>query len=210
MRWLAGGWLDPKLEHLKLLAGIYEHGQSSEVLMDCRLLEIALCCEFDVCAVCRFGRDNGIKAEGADLIVLFDLAEDFFGIKVILDVDLLSFVLQAQALGFEVRRAHHPAEHQRHSQHHQLGLSPLVLLALVLGDQEEHDKHMTMGEEHIDPILITFERKLLDFDAVLLLYQQIFEILAELVSGDDGQSINFSPICWDFRHSCLWFGGALF
>lgn len=68
---------------------------------------------------------------------------------------------------------------------------------------------MPMCEEEIDPILIPFERKLFNFDAVLLSGQQIPEILAELISSDDDQSINFSPICWDFSHSCLGLSGCL-
>ena len=178
--------------------------------MDCHLLEIALGCELDVCVVCGLRRDDGVEAEGAHLVVLFNLAEDFVGIEAILDVDLLSLVLQSQSLRPEVRRAKHPAKHEQHSQHHQLGLFPLVLLTLVLGDQEEDDQHMSMREEHIHPILIPFEWKLLDLDAVLLSDQQILEILAELVSGDDGQPINFGPICWNVGHSSLGLSGCLF
>lgn len=184
--------------------------QSSEVFVDCYFLEIALGCEFYVRVVGWLRRDDGVQAEGADLFVFFDLAEDFLGIKGVFDVYLLSLVLQPQSLRPQVRRAHHPTKHQQHSQHHQLGLSALVLLALVLGDQEENDQHMSMGEEHIDPILIAFEGKLLYFDAVFFGNQQILEILAELVSCDDGQPINFSPICWDFRSGCLWFGRGVF
>lgn len=178
--------------------------------MDCCFLEIALGCELDVCVVCGFRRYDGIKAKGADLLVLFNLAENLLGIKGVLYVYFLPLVLQSQSLCPQVRRAHHPAKHEHHSQHHQLGLSALVLLALVLGDQEENDKHMSMREEHVDPILVTFEGKLLYLNVVFFGNQQILEILTELVSCDDGQPINFSAICWNLRHSCLRFRGGLF
>lgn len=91
---LAGRWFYPKLEHLKLLIAEIWSWQSSEVFMDCYFLEIALGREFYVRVVCWLRRDDWIEAEGADFFVFFDLAEDFLGIKVVLDVYLLSLVLQ--------------------------------------------------------------------------------------------------------------------
>ena len=42
-----------------------------------------------------------------------------------------------------------------------------------------------MSEEHIDPVLITFERIIFNFDIEVFLDEQILNLLPEVIWGDD-------------------------
>lgn len=66
-----------------------------------------------------------------------------------------------------------------------------------------------MGEEHVEPILIPLEWKLLYLNVQIFLNEQIFDLLPEMVGGDDHQPFNFGSIDIDFGHwGCGGVGGG--
>lgn len=136
--------------------------QSKVLVQDCFLRKLLLSGELDV--VIRLCGHNyrWFEVESTDLIVLLNLAEYFLSFKGILLVNYLTTVLEAESLGFEVWSGKHPSEDDKHTQHHDLGLSALILFGLVLGDEEEDDQHMSVSEEHVEPFLIALEGELLD------------------------------------------------
>jgi hypothetical protein len=68
---------------------------------------------------------------------------------------------------------------------------------------------MAMCQEEVDPILLSYELDLLDFDVVLLFNQQIFKGFAEMVRSVDNQTFNFGSIYGDLGNGlCGLIGGG--
>lgn len=112
-----------------------------------------------------------LQVKSADLIVLLNLREDLLSLESVLLVYHLSTVFEAEPLSLEVRRGKHPSKDDQHAQYHNFGLAALILFRLVLGDEEEDDKHVSVSEEHIEPLLIPLEGEILYLQVVVLFDQ---------------------------------------
>jgi len=151
------------------------------------------------------GFRNGVETKDTVFLVSSQFGDKFLFVKIVFLVHSDSFVLNPQSLSFEIWSQEHPSKYEDHAQHHYFCLFGLVLFSLVSGNQEENDDHVTMGEEHIDPVLTAFKGILLNFDVEVLFYQKIFELPFELIGRQDVKTFNLGPIDIDF-----WFGGGFF